>query len=547
MNALAAVLFVAAPPTTAPAPEEIQLLEFTAPYCGPCKTIAPRIDQLISEGYPITKVNISKRPELSARYRITMIPTFVLLIDGKERHRYKGTENVGKLRKLMDAAREYVDQRNAKKSAEAPPVVTTPEPARPTLKERIQSLLPGSKPEVPEVPESVRGQEPEKAATPRGKLDTAEKLAMASSVRIRVTYDGKVQFGSGTIIQSREGRTIVLTCAHIMDQAGDDPKVQVDVFLNGRTTTYVGKVIGHHIDSDVGLIAIPTSSRLPTAELVEPERKPERGQKVFSIGCNNGKEPTRETTTLTAVDRYSGPNNLETNKAPAHGRSGGGLFDLNGRVIGVCSAAERKSNRGLYAGNQAIFRMLKKHKLLSVYGGELAEAPPVKDRQTLYDSTEASGGFDTSLPEQIAAVAPATHKTPAQEIGIPDRIHVINRDRAARDVQNLLEEFGGDAEVTVVIRPRDPNRSSRIVVIPHASSNFVAMLQGEVASQPLHTSFVQPLTGPQHDTFGERFTPEVRYQTRPLSVTQTSTARRVPLRRTSRNTPAQASRFTRRR
>lgn len=524
MRALIAVLFAAA--TSAVAAEEIRLLDFTAPYCGPCKSIKPQLAALQQRGYPIEEVDISKNPQLARQFGVKFVPTFVLMVNGRETWRSQGVEQVGQLRAIMDRAASSQKKKPAatpKRSSES----------RPGLLDRMFNRQP-REPE-PEEPEIVLGQEPEKAA------DSVTNGAMASSVRIRVTYDGKVQFGSGTIVHSKKGRSVILTCAHIMDQAGDDPKVQVDVFEKEKTRTFIGRIIGHDIKSDVGIITIPTSERLPVAALAPPSLKLTKGQQVFSIGCDNGKPPTRMPAKLSGVDRYLGPNNLETNLAPENGRSGGALFDMRGRVVGVCSAADKKGNHGLYAGNRAIFDMFKKYKLLTVYGEEIAKAKEGR-RTTLFDSGDSTFDDTPEFMDSIAAQssgfksdsigseapsfdeAPTYNAAPAaasfadglgsaatsapdgfeellgepttiaasDDIGIPATIHEIPFKTADPRVQERMHELG-DSEVTVVIRPRDPRKASQIVVIPKASSNFVAMLQGEIDAQPVPTSFVRPV------------------------------------------------------
>ncbi len=560
MRALAAVLLLAVTTPAFAADDEVVLLDFTAPYCGPCKAIQPQLNELHRQGYPIRQINISADPRTAAQYKVKFVPTFVLLVNGKERWRDQGTERVGQLKGIMDQARQMVSRSDRRREVVGPGPARSVDPPKPTLLDRMFNRQTRDEPGEPEV---ILGQEPDKAP------DSVTKGAMAASVRIRVTYDGKVQFGSGTIVHSKQGRSIILTCAHIMDQAGPNPKVEVDVFRGGKSVTFFGKVIGHDIKSDVGIITIPTSAKLPVAEVAIPSLKPTKGQAVFSIGCDNGKEPTRMGAKLSGVDRYLGPNNLETNLAPEHGRSGGSLFDSRGRVIGVCSAADRKGNHGLYAGNRAIYEMFKKHKMLEVYGKELANVPealqkPSKKRTTLFDSdrsdpSESAGvllgelaeapPFEDSVPEaeslgagdslgaagsfdlddamgtaaesfgssdSLGSVADSFDSGPSveasfesnDELGnaasfesapksglaqIPARIHDVPHALKSGGVRSALDELGGDAEVTVIIRPRDPGKSSQIVVIPHATSNFVAMLKGEVDSQPTPTSFVRPV------------------------------------------------------
>ena len=58
------------------------------------------------------------------------------------------------------------------------------------------------------------------------------------------------------------------------------------------------------------------------------------------------------------MNRYQGHANVEAARAPEEGRSGGGLFNANGQLIGVCYAADPQGNEGLYASLDSIYQKL---------------------------------------------------------------------------------------------------------------------------------------------------------------------------------------------
>lgn len=63
----------------------VTLVDFFAEWCAPCKMVAPIIDELAEEvqGAKVVKVNVDDSPELSIKYGIRSIPTFILFKDGE--------------------------------------------------------------------------------------------------------------------------------------------------------------------------------------------------------------------------------------------------------------------------------------------------------------------------------------------------------------------------------------------------------------------------------------------------------------------------------
>ncbi len=81
------------------------LVDFWAEWCGPCKMIAPILEEIASEedGVAITKVNVDEHPGVSQRYGVQSIPTMVVFKDGEEVHRIVGAKGKGQLLQELSA------------------------------------------------------------------------------------------------------------------------------------------------------------------------------------------------------------------------------------------------------------------------------------------------------------------------------------------------------------------------------------------------------------------------------------------------------------
>ncbi len=83
------------------------LVDVWAPWCGPCRAIAPVVEQLAGEHagrLKVVKVNADDSPQVSARHQVTGIPTLLLYAGGKEVSRTVGAAPAAQLRQWVNSS-----------------------------------------------------------------------------------------------------------------------------------------------------------------------------------------------------------------------------------------------------------------------------------------------------------------------------------------------------------------------------------------------------------------------------------------------------------
>lgn len=247
--------------------------------------------------------------------------------------------------------------------------------------------------------------------------------------------------GSGVVVDS-DG--LILTAAHVVDGADE---VEV-VFPNGKQVR--GTVLGTNFSKDIGMVRINEEGDWPHVELGTSDDL-EAGSWVVAMGHSEGFDPARTPPLRFGRVVSTGPGNfLTTDCTLIGGDSGGPLFDLDGKLVGINSSIGEALSNNNHAGIEG-FREDWDRLIDGESWGELQLNPLANPERPMIGIEMGRELRDGGVP-----VARVTPRSPAAEAGLRrgDVIRGVDgvRVRGGRSLGLLLAKYAGGDTVTLAVQ-----------------------------------------------------------------------------------------------
>jgi S1-C subfamily serine protease len=399
-------------------------IEFVSAGCNQCRAMDTATQQALAEGWVVRRVNVQQEPHLTQRWRIHTTPTTLLIRGTREIDRILGPVDYMELSRRMVAASSPDKLKSSPDTAalasnnrSIPTTVSevalashnataprTNKPSEPPKFARNQAIEPIHPPSIAPQPATSSGNDPFQDPSPVQKAQHLAPVrpnntstidnptsasvtgtsgianAASATVRIRVDDPRFESVGTGTIIDSYQGEALVLTCGHLFRDLPPNARITVEMFpgpnerVPEREEKFEAQVIDFQASElDIGLLSFHPGREVARVPLIAQRENLREGELVFSIGCDNGQSPSRRDSRITKLNRYMGAPNVEVAGAPVQGRSGGGLFNAKGELIGICYAADNELDEGLYSAPTVVYHQLSKLGLQRLYSGSTLE------------------------------------------------------------------------------------------------------------------------------------------------------------------------------
>ena len=476
--------------------DHFTLLEFTSQNCPACRQIEPLVRQLVEKGYPIRQVDAYAESQLAEQCGVKTLPAFVVWADGRVIDRIEGVVDGFALERRLASALEKGQAANVPSNS-------------------VRGNLPAYQQVSLSQPLAVQPVE-QPVVQPIAINGVAANTIpwLQATVRLRVESPSGHDWGTGTIIDARNGDALILTCGHIFRDSQGQGRVEVDLYCGNTSRRVPGVCLKYDADQlDLGLVKISPQFDVDVIPIAPPGTELWEKMPLLSTGCDNGSNPTirqHHVRSLGNVAPFIGApfHYIQVDNAPVQGRSGGGIFTENGYLVGVCVAGNSDDNEGLFVPVSVIRNELDKANLSCVYqspsitrsnaspivlaGAEVAQPlsqqsvvanqqpimqpifNPAAESSNIVPSSFASPVMPSITQDfyqqEVTPPAPLVPKQPAfQETGLTDR--------EIATIEELRRHQGEGDEIIVIVRSkRNPDQPCEVIQLSDISPSFLESL-----------------------------------------------------------------------
>ena len=414
---------------------KLQLYFFTNPGCGPCRQVEPELEQLHREGFSVMKINTSMHPDWTRRFRVTKTPTVVLCSGNTVVASHSGFIDAGTMRGWFQSANSNLRQTQPSSQAKA-------------ASNKSSTIHKGT-------------------IQPKNEL---EELAMQATVRLKIDDPEGTSYATGTIIHAFENEALVLTCGHVFRDSDGKGEISAEYgFLENQIRNTVGELIFYDADArDIGLVAIKTDGSVKPVSVAAANQPITASQSIFSIGCDHGERPTIRRSEIIRQAKYDGVKKTEIVGRPVNGRSGGGLFTADGKLIGVCNAAVVDVDEGVYVALDTIHWQFEQARLAHLFSpGKATRQVASNDRAFVKADMQVRLARNFN---DIPVRSPLSKTPPAAKVASSQR---------SNEIRTNPVSLSSDAETElIIVMRRKSDQSSESWTVANPTPDLVQALRG---------------------------------------------------------------------
>ena len=473
-----------------------EMFFFTNHGCAPCRQVEPGIQALVKEGYPVTTVYLNDRPEMGRQFSVTSTPTVILVSNNKIAGRHAGLIDGVTLKKWFAAVGVNSGSRFGRQAGGTKVALEPERQPKSPPPERFADRSGRS---------GLGGATSTVHIGTRKPASQVERRALESTIRLKVEDPEGISYATGTVIHQHGEECLVMTCGHVFRDANGKGEITAEFgFENGRLQTAPGQLIFYDAKArDIGLVAIKTNQAFESVPVAFQGSMIERGQTIFSIGCDHGEDPTIRRSQIKNRAAYDGAIKYDIYGRPVDGRSGGGLFNQDGELIGICNAAAVEVDEGIYTALETIHWQIAQVKLEhlfqknSIVGN--ADATRLADRsapsrmqvdgassQTFASASNRGTGLGQNASAGMAKIQRPNRPRTNQQ-NLVNRGLAQNQPRQSNvswDNQTAAQSISdpSDMEVIIIVRSKSDPSQTEAITVSHPSAQLLGYLDSMQAS-----------------------------------------------------------------